>query len=89
MSLYDIYDAHKEEQEKARAEADRLKEQAQLATGKVADSVLDAINSGLLLLFLAHSTPQKKTLTFLLPHLFFYLFLSHRCDGGVREPEAA
>lgn len=46
MSLYDIYEAHKEEQDKARAEADRLKEQAQLATGKVADSVLDAINSG-------------------------------------------
>lgn len=64
MSLYDIYDAHKEEQEKARAEADRLKEQAQLATGKVADSVLDAINSGLLLLFL-FTTPSKKKALFL------------------------
>jgi len=46
MSLYDIYDAHKEQQDKAREEAERLKDRAQAATCKVADGVLDAVNSG-------------------------------------------
>jgi len=46
MSLYDVYDAHKSEQEKARSEADKLKERAQQATSRVADGVLDAVNAG-------------------------------------------
>ena len=47
MSLYDVYDAHKAEQDKARDKAEKLKEKAQLATARVADGVLDAVNSGL------------------------------------------
>ena len=45
--MYELYEAQKDEQEKARLEADRLKEKAQAATCKVADGVLDAVNSGL------------------------------------------